>query len=68
MRSLKYPVFTTSARSPTVTRLATAISIASVPLPATMNGCALGATNTSRIRASARPNALANSGSVWLSV
>ena len=50
---------TTSARSPGSIRLAAATSMASVPLPARMNGWLAGsARQTSRIRSIDRPNAL----------
>jgi hypothetical protein len=47
--------------------LATAMSIATVPLPATMKGCELGvARHTDRIRSNDRPKASMHPGETWL--
>ncbi len=68
IRSLKKPELTTSARSPGSIRFAAAISIARVPEPATMNGCALCERHTCRKRPSARAKISMNAGSTWLRV
>ena len=68
MRSPKKPELATSARSPGSIRLAAAMSIASVPDPATTNGWPSGARKTSRVRSSAWPNAAMKSGATWLVV
>lgn len=66
MRSLKYPVFTTSALSPGSVRLQTAISIAKVPPPATTIGCEVGAApQTVRMRSRAEPKCSINAGDTW---
>jgi hypothetical protein len=66
MRSENQPVLTTRIRSPGSTRLATATSMARVPLPARMNGwLASSARQTWRMRSMDVPKASIRRGDVW---